>query len=438
MSPDDPSLPFGPEDSEGRPRRVALDGEVSLKFKEHPGFFEERSANLSPGGMFIRSGEPQPPGTVFDFELTLEGEPRLIHGIGEVAWAREADEGFDRPPGMGVRFLSLEPESREVIDRLVAERLEETEEAPAPPAWLGTPAAAPELEMSSEMGPEGAAETGIDSDADDEPPVVPRMPGPSPYAYARSYRGSGVSRESRRRGPLLAVLLALALLVALAAAFFLLFPETAMRLLLGEGGGDGEPDEVVEVVAGEEATVGEPEPVVPVEPAPETDAGAAEAPPEEAEDEMGFFDPPAETPAPAPEAAPAPAPAPPPPPAPAPGEDGRAFSRVLNLIWEPRDDEILVTVFLDGPIEEWEYTVTRLSEPPRSLVVIRGISQPFPRTEIPVGAELVERLRVGFHPERPRSELHVVVDLADPGADLVRSEAAGQELRLFIGRPPSE
>lgn len=430
MSPDDPTPPFDLEESERRPRRVDLDGEVSLKFKEHPGFFEERSANLSPGGMFIRSTEPQPPGTVFDFELTLEGEPRLIHGIGEVAWAREVDEGFDRPPGMGVRFLSLEPESRALIERLVAERLEETEESPAPPGWLGTPAAAGGPERGAETGNDPAAEP----DADDEPPAVPQMPGPSPYAYARSYRGSGVSRETRRRGPLLAVLLALALLVALAAAFFLLFPETAMRLLLGEGGGGDEPGEVVEVVAGDEA---EPEPVVPVEPSPEADPGAAEAPPEEAEeaeDEMGFFEPPAEAPAPPPE----PAPAPPPPAAPASDEDGRAFTRVLNLIWEPRGDEVLVTVFLDGPIEEWEYTVTRLNDPPRALVVIRGVTRPFPRAEIPVGTELVERLRVGFHPERPRSELHVVVDLADPGADLVRSEAEGQELRLFVGRPPGE
>ncbi|HSL85052.1 MAG TPA: TIGR02266 family protein, partial [Thermoanaerobaculia bacterium] len=299
MSPDEPNLPFDGPESERRPRRVHLDGEVSLKFKEHPGFFEERSANLSPGGMFVRSTEPQPPGTVFDFELTLEGEPRLIHGIGEVAWVREGDEGFDRPPGMGVRFLSLEPESREVIDRLVAERLEE-DELPAPPAWLGTPAAAPELEEGPGRGSEMGTDPHGEPDPDDEPPAVPRMPGPSPYAYARSYRGAGVSRDTRRRGPLLAVLLALALLVVLAAAFLLLFPETAMRLLLGEGGGGEDPGELVEVVAGDDQV---PEPVEPVEPAADAEAGAADAP-EEAEDEIGFFEPPARAPAPAPEPAP--------------------------------------------------------------------------------------------------------------------------------------
>lgn len=443
MSQDEPKPPLDLEESERRPRRVHLDGEVSLKFKEHPGFFEERSANLSPGGMFIRSTEPQPPGTVFDFELTLEGEPRLIHGIGEVAWTREADEGFDRPPGMGVRFLSLEPESREVIDRLIAERREEDGEPPAPPDWLGAPAAAAAPGAPPEREPEEEPALGLDAGSEDDLPAAPRLPGPSPYAYARSYRGVAVSRPERGRRPLLVVLLVLALLVAAAAAFFLLFPETAVRLLLGEEGGEGE---VVEVVAapGDEAAAGEPQPIEPVEPVEEPAAGEGEtgaeepAAEEEGEGEMGFFEPPAEAPAPAPRPAPPPPPAPPPASQPAAGADGGAFTRVQNVIWEPRGEELLVTVYLDGPIEEWEYTTTRLDAPPRALVAIRGVTRPFPRAEIPVGTDLVERIRIGFHPERPESELHLVVDLAGPEAALVRTEAEGQELRLHVGRPPAE
>jgi hypothetical protein len=108
------------------------------------------------------------------------------------------------------------------------------------------------------------------------------------------------------------------------------------------------------------------------------------------------------------------------------------------VIWEPRGEELLVTVYLDGPIEEWEYTTTRLDAPPRALVAIRGVTRPFPRAEIPVGTDLVERIRIGFHPERPESELHLVVDLAGPEAALVRTETDGQELRLHVGRPPAE
>ena len=51
-----------------------------------------------------------------------------------------------------------------------------------------------------------------------------------------------------------------------------------------------------------------------------------------------------------------------------------------------------------------------------------------------MGTELVERIRLGFHPERRESELHLVLDLATPEAEVVRSEAAGSEIRLHVAR----
>lgn len=431
VSPSDPKLPFDAEADERRPRRVDLDGEVSLKFKEHPGFFEERPANLSPGGMFIRSTSPQPPGTTFDFELILQGEKRVVHGIGEVAWVREEDEGFDRPPGMGVRFLSLEPESRELIDRLVAERLQEEREHPPPPGSL-VAEPAPEEEPAPEAEPAPGTETpqGV------PPPPDPfRPPDPARYAYARSYQGAAIDRDTRRRRPLLLVLLALFLLVILGAGISLLFPDTALRLLLGERDAAEEPAQTA--ASGPEAGGNRPaEPVEPVAPAdrPEAEAGGERDP--EAEEEMGFFEPPAEAaPEPPPAPAPAPAPAPDPPPAaPEPAPEPQAFTRVLNVLWEERAEEVVVTVVLDGGIEEWDYEVSRLAvPPPRVLVVIRGVEEAFPRSEIPVGTGLVERIRLGFHPERRESELHVVVDLASADAEVVRSEAEGRELRLHLG-----
>lgn len=457
MSPSDPELPFDRRPDDGRrPRRVDLDGEVSLKFKEHPGFFEERPANLSPGGMFIRSRSPQPPGTTFDFELTLHGEPQVIQGIGEVAWVREEDQGFDRPPGMGVRFLSLEPESRELVDGIVAERLrEERERVPPPGTHVPPPVSEaegeaelePETETELEAGPDPERDVGAEPERPPEPesPLGGlRPPDSSRYAYARSYRGAAIDRRSRRRpGPLLIVLLILFAVVVLAAGLSLLFPETALRLLLGE---DDAAEEPAAATAGAEAPgEGPVEPVEPVEPVAPVEPG--ETAPEAEGEEMGFFEPPApEAPEPAPPTA-APADAeptpPPPPPEPAPvpepaAEAGEAaFSRVLNVIWEERGDEVVVTVFLDGVLEEWDYTVSRLGvPPPRALVVLQGVEEPFPRTEIPVGTELVERIRIGFHPERPQSELHLVLDLATPEADLVRSRAEGRELRLHVGRSP--
>src|SRR5437762_7942311 len=73
--------------------------------------------------MFIRTTTPKPPGTIFDFELSLTDDFKLVQGIGEVVWIREADEGPERTGGMGVRFLDLSPESRKLIQRIVDEHV---------------------------------------------------------------------------------------------------------------------------------------------------------------------------------------------------------------------------------------------------------------------------------------------------------------------------
>jgi uncharacterized protein (TIGR02266 family) len=474
-SPDDPSSQRFP--------RADLRRKVSLKFKEFQGFVNEYSENVSAGGMFIRTSSPQPVGTVFDFELTLGDDYTLIHGLGEVVWVRQRDEGFDRPPGMGVRFLSLDPGSRKLIDRMVAERLargggagplREPHVAPiATAAQVGSLQDAAWWDDEEEAAPPRTVRVGSDqlssiadggeppgapqgSGAGDPPrppifeePARPRNTGPSPYIYSRSYQGSGYSQggdggdKSRR---VLVVLRVLVAVVAGVAAFVMLAPETARSWLPFGGPEEGtlvaretgeddadRPTEPSEPVAPEDAR-----PLPQSERPPEsleggTETGAAE---DDAADaaERGFFQSERpEEPAPAPAPAPEPAPAPPPdPPAQPEGATGGPVSRVLNVTWEEQAGATLVTVHLDGGLQEWAYSASRLASPPRELVRIDGIRNPFPRTTIPVGSPLVERVRLGYHPEGRTSQMHVVVDLADPGARLDRSEVVGNELRLWI------
>ncbi|HEV8628980.1 MAG TPA: TIGR02266 family protein [Thermoanaerobaculia bacterium] len=117
----DPSDPSSTTDPERR--RVPLERKISLKFKEFRGFITEYSANLSMGGMFIRTTSPKPIGTIFDFELSLTDDFKLVQGIAEVVWIREGDDGPERPMGMGVRFLDLSSESRKLIERIVQEQV---------------------------------------------------------------------------------------------------------------------------------------------------------------------------------------------------------------------------------------------------------------------------------------------------------------------------
>jgi uncharacterized protein (TIGR02266 family) len=105
-------------------RRVPLERKVILKFHHFGGFFIEYSANISLTGMFIKTDAPKAPGSVFIFEIWLGDEYKLVHGLGEVVWVRDDDEGLERPSGMGVRFLKIDAESRSVIERIVAEHLQ--------------------------------------------------------------------------------------------------------------------------------------------------------------------------------------------------------------------------------------------------------------------------------------------------------------------------
>lgn len=104
-------------------RRVPLERKVILKFHHFGGFFVEYSANISLSGMFITTDSPKPAGSVFIFEIWLGDESKLVHGLGEVVWVRQEDEGPGRPVGMGVRYLKLDEESRAIIERIVADHL---------------------------------------------------------------------------------------------------------------------------------------------------------------------------------------------------------------------------------------------------------------------------------------------------------------------------
>src|SRR3954453_16621186 len=104
-------------------RRVPLETRVQFKFDRFDGFITEYSANISPGGLFLRTRAPQPPGTVLDFELRLGDGFELIRGRGEVVWNRLEDDGPARPAGLGLRFLELSEGSKELIYRIVDQHI---------------------------------------------------------------------------------------------------------------------------------------------------------------------------------------------------------------------------------------------------------------------------------------------------------------------------
>jgi type IV pilus assembly protein PilZ len=102
-------------------RRVPLEREVVLEFEQFASFIREYSANISLGGMFIKTEKPHLPEREFRFEIRLADDAPLIAGLAKVLWVREVADGADRPAGMGVGFLKLEDKGLGLIEQIVRE-----------------------------------------------------------------------------------------------------------------------------------------------------------------------------------------------------------------------------------------------------------------------------------------------------------------------------
>ncbi|WPB78514.1 TIGR02266 family protein [Archangium violaceum] len=140
---------------------------VKLKHTDIGSFVEEFAVNISPGGMFIRSREPQPVGTPVKFEVRIADGLRVMKGSAVVRWVRPPED-LSGPPGMGIQFTELDAPSQSLVDRMLQRKGGLAPAAPvsAPPA--ARPPAAPGV----------APVQGI-------PSVAPVAPGSRPAPVAR-------------------------------------------------------------------------------------------------------------------------------------------------------------------------------------------------------------------------------------------------------------
>lgn len=75
--------------------------------------------NLSTTGAFIQSARPRTAGTQLPMRLYLPGPGSApIACVSEVVWSRDFGGVEKRSPGMGVRFLEIEPAALEALDLL--------------------------------------------------------------------------------------------------------------------------------------------------------------------------------------------------------------------------------------------------------------------------------------------------------------------------------
>lgn len=84
---------------------------IRITFKRASDFFRAYIGNLGAGGLFIKTAQTVPTGTILNLEFNLPDSDHLIQAKGKVVWARQKEESDERkPPGLGIQFIEMSTE----------------------------------------------------------------------------------------------------------------------------------------------------------------------------------------------------------------------------------------------------------------------------------------------------------------------------------------
>ena len=87
---------------------------INKEFESFDAFIHEYVTNISRTGVFVKSKQPLPKGTLVNLKFTvIMDDVETIEGIGEVVRVEED------PAGMGLVFRELSKYSQELIGRLL-------------------------------------------------------------------------------------------------------------------------------------------------------------------------------------------------------------------------------------------------------------------------------------------------------------------------------
>jgi len=81
-------------------------------------FLYDYSYDMSEGGLFISTSEPRNAGDKIKLSFILPEVLEEIEVAGKVAWVNPPGSD-DLPPGMGIRFLDLSEDKKELIQEVI-------------------------------------------------------------------------------------------------------------------------------------------------------------------------------------------------------------------------------------------------------------------------------------------------------------------------------
>nr|WP_093515347.1 TIGR02266 family protein [Stigmatella erecta] len=114
---------------------------VKLPFATAEEFAAKYSANVTWGGIYLRSKTVKDPGTLITLDLRLTSGARIIYASAVVHFA--TGRKGTGVPGMGLRFLTLDPETKRFLEGALAGRPDASSRLPPLPPGVGAPEYAP-------------------------------------------------------------------------------------------------------------------------------------------------------------------------------------------------------------------------------------------------------------------------------------------------------
>lgn len=86
---------------------------IAVNYSSRDIFFSSPMVNISKGGIFVRTENLLPIGSVLKLEFSLPDQTSPIRGYGRVVWSQKP--GDNKPPGLGIRFKDFDREDQKRI-----------------------------------------------------------------------------------------------------------------------------------------------------------------------------------------------------------------------------------------------------------------------------------------------------------------------------------
>ncbi len=92
---------------------------IALKFQNRQSFVNAYTANISSGGLFIRTDNPLPVGEQLSLQIEIPDVAEALKLRCEVVWTREKAEN-NKPAGMGVKFCESPDKDSEILKQYLS------------------------------------------------------------------------------------------------------------------------------------------------------------------------------------------------------------------------------------------------------------------------------------------------------------------------------